>query len=198
MSAISVVESALGDELGPDLIANIGHVPPETLERLAHEYRRFAQEGANPVSPSAPDELTPFITLQAMRCIAAEFDPRLNPSLTYNFVDPATPEIIEDTLKRFLLYCHRLVVDDPLIYTMDYLAFGAPLEEPLWRRVLDRLTGCLTLLSYLRPTHRARHRGVRATGPTGPHLSRTQSTGRPTREHRRFQPDRSGVRRLSS
>lgn len=74
----------------------------------------------------------------------------------YNWGPEAQPELVEDGIKRLLLYCHRLVLDDPLIYAMDHLVQGESNDPERRARRRERLRAALVLLSYLRPLIDAR------------------------------------------
>ncbi len=151
MSAITVIEAALGEELGPDLIASIDVLPSERLVAMAQAYVEFAEEGTSILGPaSQAAELRPLVTFQAMRTVAAKFGLGIDPKGFYQWSPGSSPDLVEDAIKRLLLYCHRLVLDDPFIYTCDYLKYGEP-DGALRAEVRRKVGANLSLLSYLRP-----------------------------------------------
>jgi hypothetical protein len=149
-TALDVLADGFGDPVGPDLIANLGELRSERVVSAARAYATWAETSENAVPTRPPSELRPFVTFHAMRVAAAKFRLGIDPSF-YTWGPGASPDLVEDGIKQLLLYCHGLVLDDPLTYVMDYFVQGETTDPARRARYRQMLASGLILLSYLRP-----------------------------------------------
>lgn len=136
--------------MGPDLISRIDDLPAEKIVAMAQAYFAFSQQSPETIPPREPDELRPFLSFQAMRWMSSQYGFGFDPKSVVSWQDEDAPARVEDALKRVLLYCHRAVVDDPIIYMMDYFTEGEPSNSREYG-YRTRLAHALSLVSYLRP-----------------------------------------------
>src|SRR5262249_20026814 len=139
---VQTIEEVLEAPVGPDLISHVEHLSDSHLGRLQQACERFHSEYRLPYKA------------------ASQFRPYLHPGLLgmtrdrdvldytafWNFDAVTTPAVQEDALKCYLLYCHGVILQDPLLYILDFV--GSDEYKKVTR---ERLTNYLSFLSYIKP-----------------------------------------------
>jgi hypothetical protein len=151
MSAMDILDEAFCEPVGPDLIAGLCSIPDARIALAADRYCASALQDPEVVPMRRPDELRPFLGFTTMALLSEEHGLGLDPVELYALSDRATPEIVEDAIKHLLLYCHRLIIRDPLFDLFWQLRLGIPRNVGPRNAARRQLLNGLTIFSYLRP-----------------------------------------------
>jgi hypothetical protein len=139
---VDVVESELGEELGPDLIAKMDSLPHAVLFSLHEAYEEFAAQTGNEINADRVG-LRPYVP-------AARLSSRLRRGILdgtgRSFDDLGAVDASVEALHKLLLYCHSVALLNPLVYITDYIRLG--INESYVR---SRLANYLSWINYVRP-----------------------------------------------
>src|SRR4051794_22700224 len=112
-SVIDVIHSVFEVDLGPDLISDLDRIDHKLLFRFRESYAAFANSSVLPTKDQT--ELRPLATYRALG-----YTEHLRIDGFLNELDK--PALQEDEVKKHLLYCHSLVLDDPLPFILDHFS----------------------------------------------------------------------------
>src|ERR1044072_3945038 len=143
-TTVTLIEQSFGEHLGPRVIDSLNTVPTSTLKQFAERYLAAAQSRALPAKPAA--HLRPFVTYQS-QLVAG---PQLDESQIRKGDLGSWAELQEALIKKHLLYCHELLIYDPLPYFLDVVVV-ADTNEAIGSRYIEGIQRYFALLDRMRP-----------------------------------------------
>jgi hypothetical protein len=139
----NVIEEALGEAIGPELIVRAGRVPEGRLENLRERHSAFLAGYRLPAKKTS--QLRPYLHPKLLQ-LTSQGQLLDYQAFFHDFDQAATPGQQENVIKKYLLYCDGVILHDPLLYILDYV--GSPAHAEKTRR---RFADYLSFLSYIRP-----------------------------------------------
>lgn len=142
-TVLDLIRDVLGEDLSPDLIARVSEISPAKLRELRDRHRESVGQFSLP--EKADGHLRPFVTSEGLSRADLRFEEK-------DFDYPDVTGSKEDAIKLHLLYCHSLVIHDPLPYILDYFD-----QKSAPRVALTRLANYLSFLNQVRRCVEAGH-----------------------------------------
>ena len=115
---LDTIRLSFGEELSPDLIANITNMNDSLLIQFA--YKIIESEKSPYIPQKEKGEIRPFLTYQILNEIARTSGLEITTDHAYS-ADNFSHGPMVDIVKRQLLYCHKVTLFDSLPYIADFL-----------------------------------------------------------------------------